>query len=205
MPTTPSWALAALAFAAACSGPVRAPPPPSGELIVFGGGPGGPVDACFTCHGLNGEGEGATPRIAGTEAGYLLKQLNDYAHAARADDVMAPIARRLTDGDRGAVASYYAGRLRRDRASTTTAPNIYAHGSRERGVRACASCHGAAGEGRGLAFPAIAGQPRAYTIEQLRRFKRSVRRNDPRDVMGRAARPLSEAEIEAIAIYLERL
>lgn len=195
------FTLVLLALTASC-GPVAPPSPAEGEVIAFGGGPGGAGDACFSCHGFAGRGEGVIPRLSGLEAGYLQKQLRDYADGDRADATMGPIARRLADGDARAVAAYYASR---DPAlgATGAAPAIYANGAPERGVRACARCHGARGEGRGLANPAIAGQPRAYTIEQLRRFQRSVRRNDPGDVMGRAARPLTEEEIEAIATYLE--
>lgn len=198
-------AFCALALASACGGPVAARAPADGELIAHGGGPGGPRDACFTCHGFNGEGDGRAPRLAGLNAGYIAKQLADYASQGRADDVMTPIAQRMNDGDRRAVGSYY--------ASLPTAPAsqlieplaLYHRGDDSRGVRACSRCHGEAGSGRGAANPAIAGQPAAYTAEQLRRWKRGERRNDPRDVMGASARALSDAEIEALAAYIERL
>lgn len=194
--------LALAALAASCGPVARAPAPPAGEVIAFGGGPGGAPDACFSCHGFAGQGDGATPRLAGLGAGYMQKQLRDYADGRRVDAVMGPIAQRLADSDARAVAGYYARRSAVPVAAGA-APAIYGEGAPERGVRACARCHGERGEGRGLANPAIAGQPRAYTIEQLRRFQRSIRRNDPGDVMGRAARPLTEAEIEAIAVFLE--
>lgn len=193
-----------LLLAAACAGPVLAPAPPSGELIAYGGGPGGARDACFTCHGLKGEGDAATPRLSGLNAGYLFKQLNDYAGERRNDGAMSPIAARLSEAERRAVAEYYAERAFEIDAARVPPPPVYAEGSPERGVRACAECHGDEGEGAGLGNPAIAGQPREYTLEQLRFFKRSMRRNDPQDVMGSASRPLMEEEIEAIADYLER-
>jgi cytochrome c553 len=190
---------------AACGGPVAAPAPPSGELVAFGGGPGGPEDACFTCHGLDGEGDGRTPRLAGLGAGYIAKQLGDYAHQTRPDDVMTPIAARMSDGDRRAVAAYYA-------SLTAPAPRaparmlaLYHDGDRARGIRRCVNCHGPDGAGEGGANPAIAGQPAAYTAEQLRRWKRSIRRNDARDVMGAAVRGMSDEEIEAMAAYIEQM
>lgn len=198
-------ALFLLLTASACGGPVTGRAPPAGELIAHGGGPGGPRDACFTCHGFSGEGDGLTPRLAGLDAGYVAKQLLDYSNATRPDSVMTPIATRMTDADRHAVAQYYA-------AMSVSAPRgpaaplaLYQRGDAERGIRSCAGCHGADGAGKGPANPAIAGQPAAYTAEQLRRWKRSERRNDARDVMGQAARGLSEEEIEAIATYIEQL
>ncbi|HYD71570.1 MAG TPA: c-type cytochrome [Candidatus Binatia bacterium] len=194
-------AFALLVSAAACSGPVLEPRPVSGEAIAFGAGPSGARNACFTCHGLAGEGAGASPRLAGLEAGYLTKQLFDYASGERSDPVMGPIARAMSDRDRRAVAHYYAARAPLP-ALVTAPPHVYAQGDAARGLRACADCHGAQGRGRGPGNPALAGQPAAYTIEQLRRWKFGERRNDPRNVMSPIARALTDEEIEAVAAYL---
>lgn len=198
-------ALIVVALAGACGGPVVAPSPASGELIAHGGGPGGPTDACFTCHGFNGEGRGETPRLAGLDAGYIAKQLADYANETRRDAVMTPIARRMSDGDRRAVAHYYAAMPAALPRTPAVMLALYHQGDRSRGIRRCVNCHGPAGAGEGPANPAIAGQPAAYTIEQLRRWKRSQRRNDARDVMGSTVRGMTDAEIEAMAAYIEQM
>jgi cytochrome c553 len=39
------------------------------------------------------------------------------------------------------------------------------------------------GRGVGAANPALSGQPAAYTVEQIKRWKTAERRNDPRGVM----------------------
>lgn len=190
------WLIAVLL--AACGGPVSPLPAPSGEMIAFGAV--NAREACFTCHGLNGEGEGLTPRLAGLDAGYFAKQMEDYAHETRADPVMSPIARRLTARDRRAVADYYAAQRALRGVAAAAAPKLYHVGDPARGVQACAGCHD--GEGA-MAAPDLAGQPAPYTVEQLSRWRRGVRRNDPDDVMGRAARPLTPAEIDALARYIE--
>ncbi|WP_325059962.1 c-type cytochrome [Vitreimonas sp.] len=198
-------AFALLALAAACgAGPVRAPPQMSGEVIAFGGGPSGAHNACFTCHGLEGEGSGFAPRLAGLDAGYLAKQLDDYAREFRPDDEMTPIAKQMSDADRRAVSLYYASLRYEAPAITAPPPAIYLHGDLSRGVLACARCHGDNAAGRGPGYPAIHAQPAEYTAEQLRRWRRGKRRNDGADIMGRIARGLSEQEIEALADYLER-
>jgi len=191
-------------LAAACGGAVREPPQATGEVIAYGGGPGGARYACFTCHGLAGEGAGHVPRLAGLNAGYLAKQLDDYARELRPDDVMAPIARALSDTDRRAVAAYYEALPHAAADAMTAAPAIFLHGDARRGLIACARCHGEIGDGRGQAFPAITAQPAIYTAEQLRRWKHGKRRNDGADTMGRIARVLSEEEIDDLARYLER-
>jgi len=198
-----SFALAVVA--AGCGGPVLAPAPASGQLIAHGGGPGGPGDACFTCHGFQGEGGERIPRLAGLDAGYIAKQLDDYARETRPDSVMTPIARRMRDGDRLAAALYYSS-MSSDAPGTPALANaIYHAGDRARGIRRCAACHGVDGRGEGPANPAVAGQPAAYTAEQLQRWKRSVRRNDARDVMGALARRLTDEEIEELALYIEQM
>ncbi len=201
-----AWLVAALAIAA-CTAPVVAPAPPSGELIAFGGGTGGPRDACFACHGLQGEGDGEAPRLAGQSEGYLLKQMEDYAGRWRDHPQMSPIAARLKDGERSAVVAYYAGlpdtrgRLRQSVGGWS----LFLDGDAERGLPPCARCHGPRGQGTGLAYPALAGQPADYVAIQLSAFKASKRRNDPQDVMGAIARSLTDAEIEALALYVAGL
>ena len=81
---------------AACAAPVereRDPYTAAGEVIAMSGGDGGAANACFACHGMAGQGDGvAAPRLAGLDAGYLQKQLRDYASGLRSDATMTPIA-----------------------------------------------------------------------------------------------------------------
>jgi cytochrome c553 len=167
----------------------------TGAVVAMSGGDGGPANACFSCHGLDGGGDGqAAPRLAGLSAGYLHKQLEDYAAGLRTDQPMASIAGRLSPRARLAVAGHY-GALPPPSgpASATATPAAYAD---------CVACHGTAGQGAGDAGPAIAGQPAAYIADQLDRWRTGERRNDPRGVMRVAALRLSTRETVAIAAWL---
>lgn len=177
----------------------------TGQIIAMGGGEGGPANACFSCHGLAGEGDGVSvPRLAGLDAGYLQKQMEDYARDVRQDVVMREVARWLDDGDRRAVARFYADMPAPPaRGTVGPPPALYLTGDASRGVARCASCHGADGRGVGFGNPAIAGQPAAYTVDQLHRWQERKRRNDPRGVMTDAVRNLTDAEIAQIAAWLE--
>ncbi|WP_442867700.1 c-type cytochrome [Caulobacter sp. NIBR2454] len=199
--------LSGLAGLAACD---AAEPPrnafrATGELIAMSGGDGGSRNACFTCHGLNGEGDGVgSPRLAGLNAGYLQRQLDDYATGRRADLVMAPIARRLTADDRHAVSAWYAAKpatLTANARGNAVGKSLYHRGDPKRGLQACAACHGVGGEGQGPANPPLAGQPSGYIAEQLTRWAKAERRNDPRDVMLDISRKLTPAEIDAVSSY----
>ncbi len=178
----------------------------TGELVALSGGTSGAANACFSCHGLQGQGDGVSvPRLAGLDAGYLQKQMEDYAADTRHHDVMSAIARRMDADSRRDVAFYYASLpapVRGDPPLMT--PAIWTQGHSVRGAATCASCHGMAGEGVGPGNPAVSGQPAAYTIDQLRRWQRAERRNDPRNVMAEAVAGLTDREISAIALWLER-
>lgn len=213
LPAALAAASALLLLAGCAPEPTRDPFTASGQVIAFSGGDAGAAQACFTCHGLRGEGDGgASPRLAGLPAGYLQRQLIDYADGRRADKVMAPIARALDDDDRRAVAAYYAalpapaqaaGRSTAAVAGETA--RLYHHGDAERGLAACAACHGQAGEGVGPGNPPLAGQPPAYLAEQLDRWRRSQRRNDPQNAMLAISRRLTADEAEALARYASAL
>jgi len=177
----------------------------TGELVALSGGGAGAANACFSCHGLQGQGDGdAVPRLAGLDVGYLQKQMQDYASELRPDPVMSTLSRRLTDDERLAVVRWYAAMPPPPGAPVATpAPALYLRGDPARGVVACASCHGAEGQGAGPGGPALAGQPAAYTVEQLERWKQTKRRNDPRGVMTAAVAPLTLGEMQRIAAWLE--
>src|SRR5690606_23988349 len=94
-----------------CDAPPRYSDPfrATGETIAMSGGDAGAAAACFTCHGIEGEGDGRlSPRLAGLDAGYLHRQLDDYASGRREHEAMRAIAKKLTAADRSKVASYYA-------------------------------------------------------------------------------------------------
>ncbi|AYV47512.1 cytochrome C [Caulobacter flavus] len=200
--------LLALAALSACD---RAPPrtdallSADGRTIAMSGGAGGAAHACFSCHGLDGMGDGVSvPRLASLDAGYLQKQMEDYASGIRPDKVMGPVVKPLDDRARRAVALYY--------SSLPTAgsdipggapPALWTGGDAGRGLAPCAACHGTEGQGVGAGQPALAGQPAAYTIDQFARWRRAVRRNDPRGVMTTIASKLSEDEVAALAAWLE--
>ncbi len=133
----------------------------SGEIIAMGGGAGGAANACFTCHGLKGEGDGvSTPRLAGLDQGYLQKQMEDYASGLRPDDVMTRVAKGLDQDARRTVAAWYAGLpAPAVRASTVSPPPIWLTGDTARGITACAACHGVEGQGAGEGQPIVPGSP----------------------------------------------
>lgn len=72
----------------------------------------------------------------------------------------------------------------------------------------CATCHGSRGEGkRELGAPTIASLPEWFVTEQLTKFRKGLRGNDPRDTRGQQMRaavlPLSDEDLaEAVGELL---
>lgn len=182
----------------------------SGELIALSGGDGGAGNACITCHGLDGRGNGAgSPRLAGLNRGYMTAQLEAYASGRRRHPEMEAIAKKLTLPQQDAVSAYYAAMPFTPAGGPVPAAGeaarLYHDGDPARGLAPCATCHGAAGEGVGAANPPIGGQPDSYLAEQLQQWRSSGRRNDPGNVMLRISRALSPEESVALAAYASSL
>lgn len=85
-----------------------------GAEIYRGGDRDRGITACIACHGPRGQGNppAGYPVIAGQHANYLADQLRLYASGERSSDagqMMRSIARRMTENDIQAVASYTQG------------------------------------------------------------------------------------------------
>ncbi|WP_332744296.1 c-type cytochrome [Hydrogenophaga sp.] len=175
----------------------------SGELIAMSGGEGGARYACATCHGVRGEGNGYdAPRLAGLPAGYLQKQMEDYATGLRPHEVMRDVARFLDSHERVRVANHYAALPPQavspatDETIAAATPGLYA--------RACQQCHGVDGVGT-VNGPPLNAQPAFYLTQQLQDWQVSKRRNDGNHVMLKVAQQLDAAQIRQLGLYLARI
>lgn len=180
---------------------------PDGQAIASGGNGEGAM-ACSICHGSDGGGQAAAgfPRLAGLNANYLIKQLDDFASGARENSVMKPIASALSVAEREAVATYYSKLpipdTQPDPASqkdNALGKALALRGRWSEQVPACVQCHGPHGVGVGEHFPPLAGQSATYIANQLRDWQEGVRHNDPLDLMAHVASALNDEDIQAVA------
>jgi cytochrome c553 len=82
---------------------------------------------------------------------------------------------------------------------------IFEEGFPDRKVKACASCHGDKAEGKEKdARPRLAGQYAQYVAAQLRLFRGTPLRAHG-GLMKEETKPLSDAEIQAVAAYVQSL
>jgi cytochrome c553 len=168
--------------------------------------------ACAGCHGLDGNSPSPVwPALAGQHAEYLSKQLMDFKNGKRKDPLMTSQAALLaTPQDVANVAAYFAsqeltvGRAKPE--AVTLGAQVFRGGNLATGTPACSGCHGPVGMGNPLAnFPRIAGQHAAYTTKALKDFRAATRSNDVNGRMRGAAAHMSDAEIEAVAQFLQGL
>jgi cytochrome c553 len=198
----------------ACAGlgpnPVRADSR-AGAALAQQGAPG--VSACVACHGAHGEGQAATgfPRLAGQPQAYLLKQLQAFADGKRKNPMMEPIAHALSAPQMRDLADHYAGlpgwsapaKTSAPDPATAPGPRLATTGNWDKDIPACFACHGPDGAGIPPHFPAISGLPRAYTRTQLKAWQTGTRSNDPQGLMKSVADRMTDADIEAVSLYLE--
>lgn len=212
-------AIAVLALLTGCGSnaePVEGPFERTGELVAMSGGDAGAAGACISCHGLKGEGNGAeAPRLAGLNAGYIVRQMDYFSTGLRRHPNMVWISDHVDWPQRVLLGEYYAalpvpdnvpGAQPIDEEGCDPAiASLYHEGDPARGLPSCASCHGDDGAGIGQGNPPLAGQPTPYLENQLKQWRSGERYGDPQGEMLAVSRLLAEGELRPLAGYSSAL
>lgn len=175
------------------------------------------TQVCAACHGADGNSIApANPKLAAQHPEYLAKQLANFKPGAggkpaeRESAIMSAFAATLSPDDMRNVAAFYAAQTlkpekARNKATVELGQKIFRAGLADRGVAACAGCHGPSGLGIPSQFPALAGQYADYIDAQLKSFRSGARANDPNRMMRMTAARMSDAEMAAVADYIAGL
>jgi cytochrome c553 len=196
---------AAHAFAAE---PAAKPDPAAGQKIAAG--------VCAACHGADGNSPTAVnPNLAGQIPEYLYKQLVNFKAAdgkepERKNAIMQGMVASLSAQDKRNLAAYFATQTpapgsARNKETIELGQRIYRAGIAERGIPACASCHGATGGGMPAQYPRLAGQHADYTAAQMKAWRTGERANDANRMMRTIAARMNDAEIAAVSDYIAGL
>jgi cytochrome c553 len=175
----------------------------AGEKIVTG--------VCAACHGADGNSVITTnPKLAQQHPEYIAKQLANFKSGERKNAIMSGMAAALSTEDMANVAAYFGAQKGKVGSAKTNAAGslgekIYRGGIASVGVPACASCHGATGAGIPVQFPRLSGQHAEYVVTQLKAFYTGERANDNAKVMRMIAAKLSDADMAAVADYIQGL
>jgi cytochrome c553 len=168
---------------------------------------------CAACHGVDGNSvDPQYPKIAGQHAEYIAQQLALFKSAKRQNPIMLGFAMTLSDQDMLDLGAYFATQKAKpglaDEALVPVGQVLYQMGDAKRGIPACMACHGPTGHGNPASrYPAIGAQHAQYTADLLRRFRGGAVYGDENDanakIMSQVAATLTDAEIEALASYLQ--
>jgi cytochrome c553 len=174
------------------------------------------VLACAPCHGKVGEGTSNDyfPRLAGKPAGYLYNQLVAFHEGRRRYPPMNYLLEFLPDSYLRKMAEFYA--AQRPPLPPRPVPivskevlargqSIVTHGDPQRGVPACAGCHGPSFTGMEPAIPGLVGLNARYISAQLGAWRYGTRTAAAPDCMQIVAGSLTEADVTAVAAYLSSL
>lgn len=179
---------------------------------------------CVACHGADGNSFAPTfPRIAGQNAKYIYKQLQDFKANRRYEATMSPMVIGLSDQDMADLAAFYSSQKtavgQADPKLVEQGERLFRGGNPSTGLAPCSGCHNPGGKGNDYAgFPALAGQHADYIKKQLRDFRAAGRKDmteqkrtndsakkDEAGMMQMIAAKMSDQEIEAVASFLSGL
>jgi cytochrome c553 len=166
---------------------------------------------CASCHGEEGEGGPAAPRLDIQSPEYLAAALLAYRDGTRESGTMIAAANGLTDAQITELSVAFGKSVTVEpRPASGLGAEIAAQGLPDRDIAACDSCHGT---GR-PEYPRLAGQERAYLVRQLDLFNEhgEARGGPHAEIMAQALRvlpnveegPLTHEEIESLATHYAR-
>jgi cytochrome c553 len=201
------------------AGAFAAPPDPGNGRDING--------TCAACHGELGEGgkKGEYPRLAGLSARYLSKQLHAFKARERINLPMFPYTqeRELSDQDIEDVSVYLAAielstqmpdfKPTDDALTRLTAAMRVMQIPRSEGDigkgrpiydKACASCHGKDGAGKG-SYPALRGQYTQYLDRQIKEFLRGSRLHELEEPGPGLLKPFSSEDLRDMLAYISTL
>lgn len=185
----------------------------SGPALAAGSAEAGEAKAivCTACHGPDGNSLNPEwPSLAGQNELYMVRTLQAFQRGERKNVLMTPQAMALSDQDMQDLAAYYSDKTRQPKDADPNAladgERLYRGGNKDTGVSACIACHGPQGNGNGPAgYPAISGQHASYVASQLHRYREGLRTSDQNQMMRNSAARLTDAEIDAVASYIQGL
>jgi cytochrome c553 len=147
---------------------------------------------CASCHGDDGNADAADmPSLAGQDARYFVKAMNEYREGVRKDESMIKAVDGLSEQDMLDLAAFYAAREPATR-------NVRKPLTAAEWTQRCERCHGMDGNSTDPRFPMLAGQNPGYLEKALRAYAGKVRNNSTMHAM---ADPLSETDVANIVAY----
>ena len=169
------------------------------------------AQVCSSCHGPGGNSTSPTfPKLAAQQQPYVVAQIKAFRNKTRteqeAHDYMLGMATLIDDATAEALGRFFAKQpppkgVPGDAALVATGKKLFEQGVPDRGITACASCHGPNAQGNGI-FPRLAGQHAEYVLRQLTVIQSRLRESP---VMHGIIKDLKPDEMKAVAAFVQSL
>jgi cytochrome c553 len=191
---------------------MAADPVPAKKTVDLAEGKATAAAVCAACHMPDGNSMiPQNPILAGQHAAYIEKQLHNFRLKAGAKEpernnaIMLGFASMLSEEDMRNLGGFYAAQTAKPASAkrkelVAAGQRIYSAGITEKGVPACAGCHGPNGAGIPAQYPRLAGQHPEYTESTLNAFRQGQRKNSAQ-MMAIAAK-MSETDVAAVSEYI---
>ena len=173
----------------------------------------GKSGTCAACHGIDGNPSSSQyPKLAGQHESYIVRQIELIKTNKRPSPVMMGFAMTLSAQDMHDIGAFFAAKASlpgvADTKLVARGETLYRGGDKNENVPACMACHGPDGRGNpGSGYPQLAGQYADYVAQKLKDWHdgKSWGDDDRAKVMPMVVKGLSEADIAALASYIEGL
>ena len=173
----------------------------------------GKAATCAACHGLDGNpATSQYPKLAGQHESYIARQIALFKTHQRDSAIMMGFSMALSDQDMHDVGAYFASKTSlpgvADSKVVARGEALYRGGDAKSGTPACMACHGPDGRGNpGAGYPQLGGQFADYLTLKLKDWHdgKTWGDDDRARIMPAVAKGLSDADIAALASYIEGL
>ncbi len=171
---------------------------------------------CIACHGRDGSRAiQMYPNIAGLDAGYLLRQINDIASGDRVSgndargyprtQSMKDVMHLVSAEERQTIAAWLSTLPAPKLAGQPADPERVAKGKELYEASDCLACHGPDGKEPQAEIPAIGGQKQNYIALQIKEIRDGIRKNGMTESMAPFAQKLTDDQAELVADYLSQV
>jgi len=167
------------------------------------------TQVCSSCHGPGGNSASPTfPKLAAQQKAYVVAQIKAFRDKARgeqeAHDYMLGMTTLIDSATADALGDYFAKQppppsVSGNAVLIAQGKKLFEQGISERGIAACATCHGAGAQGNGI-FPRLAGQHAEYVLRQLTVIQTRLRQSP---VMHGIIKDLKPDEMKAVAAFVQ--
>jgi len=171
---------------------------------------------CVACHGRDGsKAIQMYPNIAGLEAGYLLRQMDDIAAGERLSgndargyprtQSMKDVMHLVNAEERKTIADWLSTLPPPKLAAQPADAERLAKGKELYEASDCVACHGPDGKEPQVDMPAVAGQKRDYIALQIKEIRDGIRKNGMSESMVPFAQKLTDEQADLVADYLSQV